>query len=264
MRVLKYPGSKWNLAPFIVSLIPDHHTYLEPFFGSGAVFFTKKPSLIETVNDIDENVYLLYKLIRDNTEELNSRIAMTPYSRKDYENCYIEKPESDMDKVMNFLIGCWQGRGYRANGYRTGWRNDVIGREQMYAARDWYGLPDKIVSIVDRLKQCQIENRDAIELIKRHNAKGVFIYVDPPYLLSTRRHEQYSHEMKEADHVKLIEVLLNHKGKVMLSGYEHELYDQMLVGWKKVKLEATAEYGLPRTESLWLNYDDNQQLSIFD
>ena len=42
--VLKYPGSKWKMADWIVSLMPPHKSYLEPFFGSGAVFFRKPPS----------------------------------------------------------------------------------------------------------------------------------------------------------------------------------------------------------------------------
>lgn len=52
--VLKYPGSKWRLAEWIVSLMPPHKSYLEPFFGSGAVFFKKPPSRIETINDLDD------------------------------------------------------------------------------------------------------------------------------------------------------------------------------------------------------------------
>lgn len=54
--VLKYPGSKWRIAKWIVSMIPEHHSYLEPYFGSGAVFFTKPKSKIETINDLDNNV----------------------------------------------------------------------------------------------------------------------------------------------------------------------------------------------------------------
>ena len=54
--VLKYPGSKWNIASRIVDLIPTHHSYVEPFFGSGAGFFITPPSDIETVNDLDSDV----------------------------------------------------------------------------------------------------------------------------------------------------------------------------------------------------------------
>lgn len=55
-NVLKYPGSKWKIANKIISLIPEHHTYVEPFFGSGAVFFRKTPSNIETINDLDNDI----------------------------------------------------------------------------------------------------------------------------------------------------------------------------------------------------------------
>ena len=55
-QVLKYPGSKWKIANQLAELIPDHHSYVEPFFGSGALFFNKLPSNIETINDMDHDV----------------------------------------------------------------------------------------------------------------------------------------------------------------------------------------------------------------
>jgi len=51
--ILKYPGGKWRIADWIISHFPQHKVYCEPFFGSGAVFFSKSPSYIETINDID-------------------------------------------------------------------------------------------------------------------------------------------------------------------------------------------------------------------
>ena len=52
--VLRYPGSKWRIADQLVSNIPEHKSYLEPYFGSGAVLFNKPPSPIETINDLDD------------------------------------------------------------------------------------------------------------------------------------------------------------------------------------------------------------------
>ena len=59
--IMKYPGSKWSLADWIIDFFPDHHSYLEPFFGSGAVLFNKSRSNIETVNDLDGNVVNLFE-----------------------------------------------------------------------------------------------------------------------------------------------------------------------------------------------------------
>lgn len=52
MKVLKWPGTKWSIANKIVELMPEHKIYLEPFFGSGAVFFTKTPCNTEVLNDL--------------------------------------------------------------------------------------------------------------------------------------------------------------------------------------------------------------------
>lgn len=68
--VIKYPGAKWTLANWIIGRFPEHHSYLEPFFGSGAVLFTKERSNIETVNDLDGDVVNLFEWIRSDPERL--------------------------------------------------------------------------------------------------------------------------------------------------------------------------------------------------
>lgn len=270
-KVLKYPGSKQRIANWIISQFPKHHTYLEPFFGSGAILFNKPISAIETVNDLDWDVYNLFNCIREDAQKLASIIAMTPYARDAYEDTYKIQIDDLMGKIcpyhkaQQFLIKCWQGHGFRTNGYKVGWKNDVQGRENMYAVYDWYRLPEWIIGIVDRLKQVQIENRPAVKLIKRHNYSNVFIYCDPPYLLDTRAGKQYKHEMTEEDHVELLELLLQHKGPVMISGYESDLYNETLKGWHKNQIQSNAEYynGKSRTETIWMSYDiEPEQIRI--
>ena len=48
---LTYYGGKQKLARQIVSMIPEHRLYCEPFFGGGAVFFAKPPASVEVIND---------------------------------------------------------------------------------------------------------------------------------------------------------------------------------------------------------------------
>ena len=97
------------------------------------------------------------------------------------------------------MIRCWQGYGYRTNGNKTGWKNDVQGRERAYALKKWYRLPENIEVVAERLRTVQIECRPAIDLIERFNCENVFMYLDPPYVLKTRNSKQYKHEMEDID-----------------------------------------------------------------
>ncbi len=269
--VLKYPGSKWNIAGKLASLVPEHHSYLEPYFGSGALLFNKPPSAIETVNDLDSEVVNLFRCIQKDSERLSRLVMTTPYSREAYEQQFAASPEemyaSDFQRAAGFLVRCWQGYGYRTDGSRVGWKNDVQGRERAYALRDWYRLPDWIIEITDRLRRVQIENRPALEVIQRFDYENVFMYLDPPYLIGTRSgsRKQYRHEMTDRDHEELLKVLVKLRAKVMVSGYESELYNDYLTGWTKKHFKSCAEQGSPRTETVWMNYRDMaQQMTIYD
>ena len=115
--VLKYPGSKWRLADWIVSLMPPHKSYLEPFFGSGAVFFKKPPSRIETINDLDGEIINLFRCIRERPEELMRAVAYTPYSRGEYEQAWDHfkaggqvRPDG-IEAARLTLVRYWQAHG---------------------------------------------------------------------------------------------------------------------------------------------------------
>lgn len=263
--VLKYPGSKWNIARQLVGLLPEHHSYVEPYFGSGAVLFNKTPSDIETVNDIDNDVVNLFLCIQEDSECLARMVMTTPFSREmydsafDFENFITEViGEEPYRKALVFLIKCWQGHGFRTSGGKVGWKNDVAGREKAYALWNWYRLPEWIIDIAERLRKVQIENRPALEVIKRFNREGVFMYIDPPYLLGTRTGKQYMHEMTDHDHEELLKDLLQSKAKIMISGYESEMYNDYLKDWNKCTFNSCAEHGKPRKEVIWMNYGDVQ------
>ena len=130
--VLKYPGSKWRLADWIVSLMPPHKSYLEPFFGSGAVFFKKPPSRIETINDLDGEIINLFRCIREQPEELMRAVACTPYSRGEYEQAWDHfkaggqvRPDG-IEAARLTLVRYWQAHGSTVV-YKGGWKNDRAG-----------------------------------------------------------------------------------------------------------------------------------------
>lgn len=266
--VLRYPGSKWNIAAKLAELIPEHHSYVEPYAGSLALLFNKPPSAIETINDLDSDVTNLFRCIQKDSERLGRLLMTTPFSREVYDRQFKGDPDtmyaSSFQRAAGFLVKCWQGHGFRTNGYKVGWKNDVHSRERAYALWNWYRLPEWVIEVAERLRMVQIENRPALEVIERFGFENVFMYLDPPYLLGTRTGKQYKHEMSDEDHEELIKLILKSPAKIMISGYESEMYNEYLRRWEKRQFSSCAEHGKLRTETVWMNFEPDKQINLFD
>lgn len=252
--LLNYPGAKWGMAKEIVSLMPPHRSYLEPFFGSGAVLFNKPQSAIETVNDIDGDIVNFFRVLRECPNDLAEALALTPYAREVFEDAHENRGSSEFDKAYRFAIRSKMGHGFKTY-QKTGFKIDVHARENSYAVKCWNRLPGDLLQAAVRLKDVQIEHRPALDLIRKFNHDNVLIYADPPYLLNTRGGKQYRHEMNEQDHVQLLDALKQHKGSVILSGYPSDLYNRELSGWNVITRKAYNQNADQRTEVLWCNFE---------
>lgn len=261
--VLKYPGAKNRVTSWICEYIPKHDVYIEPYAGSLAVLFNKEPCHIETVNDLHGEVVNYFRVLRDDGAKLRNLIELTPYSRMEYERAY-EITDNDIENARRFCVRCWMGFG-GSNLYKNGFRSGQQ-TNSPNPAKAWAKLPEIMRIASERLKSVQIECLPALELINRYDTEDVFMYLDPPYLHGTRKNYLYKYEMSNCEHEELLKTLIKHPGKILLSGYENELYSDYLVGWNKVQKYTRAEKGLGRTETLWMNYDiyQERQMSLFE
>ena len=260
--ILKYPGSKWRIADWVISLMPEHRVYCEPFFGSGGVFFNKKPAYIETINDIDGNIVNLFKVCRDKPDELAKTINLTPFARDEFVACYDTSCGDDVERARRTLVRFHQSFG-TTNSSKTSWRNvQTAGGPR--CATMWGDLPDIIIECCSRLKEAQIESINAIELIKRYNSPDTLIYCDPPYLQSLRKKNMYANEFSEEQHKDLLSAVKASKSMIMLAGYDNELYNRELDGWHIEEIETIAQMGLHRTEKMWMNFNPSVQKTFFD
>lgn len=87
-----------------------------------------------------------------------------------------------------------------------------------------------------------------------------FVYCDPPYHPATRRQPRvYRYDYCQDDHFELLKLLKHLPCKVLISGYAHPLYEEMLAGWNCKKFMASTHRGL-REECLWFNYEPPSEL----
>ena len=260
---MRWPGSKWRIADWIIAHFPDHGVYCEPFFGSGAVFFRKPPSGTETINDLDGNVVNLFRVIRDAADVLCPKIEMTPYARDEYRASYdLSKCDDAVERARRFLVRIWQDYGGKTY-CSTAWSHSRV--NGVFRPKYWSMVPDKIMGIVSRLKMAQIENLDALELIPLYNHRDVLLYLDPPYLRDTRTNLHYKCEFaKPEEHQKLLELCRGHKGPCVISCYDSPLYADELKDWTKKRIKTRTTHAHIATETIYMNPICDSEMNLFD
>lgn len=266
--ILKYPGAKWSRAKWITSYFPEHRIYLEPYCGSAAVFFNKVKSDHEVLGDADGNIINFFTVLRERSNELAMSIMLTPWEEIEYERC--EKLHSGtgdaLEDARRFMVWCWQAHGTQLGKAKQSWRHRGV-KGNSSTTELWQQVPQRLLAAAHRLKDAEIRNRPALELISYYNTQDCLIYADPPYVLSTRKTTtHYQFEMDDDDHMALLKALSAHQGPVVLSGYKSTLYDTHLPGWEKICMPTVAEHGNVHIEVLWLNplAVSHVQLSLFE
>lgn len=247
-----YAGSKWRLAPEFVKLFPPHKIYLCPFLGTGSELAFKKPSRREIVNDLDDNVYSVFSVLRNERlfRQLVHRLENSHDCRRLYFECYdrLKTDLSLLERAYCFLIcgniGFQGGHPLTSRSYACG----------VYKKTKLKSLLASVLSWRDRMRNVEVEHLDAFELLDRYDSPEVFAYLDPPYHTDTCGKNLYTHSA--FDHRRLVRRLQRFKGQVFLCGYEHGLYDVQLMGWRRNTFQISKRYGgrAPRTEVIWMNY----------
>lgn len=265
--VLRYLGGKWKLAPKIIAHFPAHQNYVEPFGGAGSVLLRKPRPAVgggECYNDLDRQVVGLFRVLQDadQSTELRRRLEVTPFAREEYERAF-QPSRCPIERARRLVVRSYMGHGSSSAiaSRQTGFRASMVNRKGAMPSNEWPNLPTALAAVTERLQGVLIENRPAMALIDRYDTPETLLYLDPPYMPSTRSAKRrggtafhaYSHEMTEDDHGQLLFRARLFSGPVCVSGYASPLYDQMLGGWARHEFSARADNGLERTEILWTN-----------
>ncbi len=256
---LRWHGGKWLLAPWIISLMPPHRVYVEPFGGAASVLMRKPRSYAEVYNDLDDDVVNLFRVLRsDQAVRLIDLLRLTPFASAEF-LCAYHKTDDAVERARRLVVRSFMGFGSNGTHKKTGFRSNSK-RSGTTPARDWVNYPDGLAAIVERLRGVVVLNRDACEVMAAHDGPEALHYVDPPYVFATRTDAapDYAHEMDDRQHAEMLGFLKTLKGRVMLSGYPHPLYDDGLTGWRRVARAALADGARKRVEVLWMNWREDR------
>lgn len=245
-------GAKRTLAPRIVEAIGPHKVYWEPFVGSMAVLFAKKPSVMETVNDMHGDLVNFARAVAGEAscERLYARLLRMPPVQEMFADSIavirggaIDRPQAAADpdyqheRAFHYFVVSWLGmngvagtaacnanfcKRFTSNGGAPGMRFT----QAVESLPGWHQRLRKVVI----LSECGIELCERIE-----DKPGTVIYCDPPYLVKSGK---YLHDFKAADHERLARALQRYtKTRVVVSYYEHPDLDRLYPGWKRVCCE---------------------------
>jgi DNA adenine methylase len=260
-----YFGSKVTLADRIVAAFPRHDHYVEPFAGSLSVLLAKRPCRMETVNDLDRDLMTFWQVLRARPIELARVCQLTPHARAERDAAQdllatpkaFRPPLDDLEVARLVWVALSQARAGVLR--RTGWKFYIDPNGSTSSMPSYLdGYVDRMAVGAERLHRVSLECRPGLEVIRAYGqASDTLLYVDPPYLGSTRAARQYRHEMSsEAEHRELAEALNACTAAVVLSGYASPLYDELYAGWHVTRIaSATGQGGTwsERMEVLWSN-----------
>lgn len=255
--MLRYFGGKWAIAPWVISHLPPHRIYVEPFGGAASILLRKPRSKVEVYNDLDEEIAGIFRVVQDPTQcrELIRRLRRTPYSRREFELAF-KASNNPVIRSQRAIVRAYQAFHHEAlfNPKKLTFADARHRSGGHSKASEWKTYPRSLAAVSRRLQGVVIECRAASDVIRAQDSPDTLFFVDPPYLPSARSKTGYRCELDNAGHIALLDQLRSAKGLVVLAGYPSDLYDKMLSDWARVQRGHYAAGSLKqRTEVLWIS-----------
>lgn len=225
---ISYYGGKQKLATRIAAMMPEHNTYTEPFFGGGAVFFTKTKSEVEVINDTNRKLITFYRVVQNDFTSLEKEIRITLHSRDLHRKAKVVYDNPDMFSEVKLAWAVWTlatqsfssqlGASFGYDIKRGSTSRKIKNKRESFT--EDYAI---------RLQDVQIECTDALRIIESRDTTSTLHYCDPPYYNSDCGHyDGYSLTDFEA----LLKTLSKAKGNFILSSYPSEVLSDYTAKYK--------------------------------
>lgn len=260
-------GGKGHNAPRVVPHFARAKVYAEACLGAGGIFFRVPEGVYAraAVNDLEESIATFFRVLRDQPDELVRLCSLTPYSRSEFVTA-LDRSDDPMEEARRVWIRGRQGFSGKADSAGD-WGRDP-GAPTWQPALSITKL-DALHAYARRLLHVAIDCIDGAEFIAKWGREGTMVYVDPPYVASTRKGDAYLHELNDDGHRRFAAAChgaVERGARVAVSGYPSALYDALYAGWRRIDIDVAqrgrnATPSERRTESLWMSYPASEEIS---
>lgn len=205
-------GGKSRLRKKIISLIPEHTCYTEPFFGAGWVYFGKDSSKVEVINDVDQELMNLFKMLKHHSEEIERLLQYEICSRDIFTEYKKEVDVSSLTELQRAVRYIYiLSQSFASKGISFGYGTNTRPSPQIFQT-------DHLTVLKNRLRNTYIENLDFKEIFRRYDRQYTFHFCDPPYFET----DGYAAKFGEKEHLMLRTYLEEIEGKFLLTINDHK------------------------------------------
>lgn len=267
-QFLAWMGGKAAVAKKIVSYLPQHEAYIEVFAGSAAVFFNKPRSPVEVINDINDELIDMYRVVRDEGLSVIRAVGWMPYARSLFQEAmqiYQSSKFAEIDRISRAIIFIYIHK-IMFNKYSphfSAGHKVCLDYNMNLMKRLWKSRL--------RLDNVMIECLKFDDLIKKYDkGDNTVFYCDPPYYVTLKKKEYYKFKFEQRHHDKLAEMLKNLNSKFLLSYDDvpeiRKMYDWAI--FNKLRFTYTSSTvqdgeGQAKEELLISNYELPKQEELF-
>lgn len=264
-----YLGGKYSVLPWLLPMLPECYHFVDVFGGSGVVILNRKPSPIDTYNDINRGVVNFFRVLKESPQELIARLELTPHSRFEYNEAWDNENLSNVERAEKFFIRTQQSIfAAGAQSQLKGWASSLKESRVSISEKThkWIRAVPKLWEIAERFKHIQIEEKDFRFMLRKYDSEGTLFYLDSPYDQTFRSETKYQHEMIEQDFVDMRDLCLQSRGKVAVSGYGSDFMKELFADFNFYQgpLRKNNKSDKKAYECLWTNYEiDRSQPQLF-
>ncbi len=261
--IVKYHGGKGRIFPWIIGQFRPHRVYLEPFGGAASVLLNKPRSEAEIYGELEPCMFNLMRTVQTDFDTFFKAVEAIPYNKDSFlhhKAQYENNTPDNTTHAVSFYVAKRMSRGGLCERFSWSKRMYSTGPAEEHC---WRTALVNLSKVHERLQGVTILNENAFDLIPKYaDAPDCLMYLDPPYLLSTRVYKKaYDHEFDNADHQRLADLIVPAKSMVLLSGYDSTEYQNWFGGWRRSGKEVgnhssqhNDKLKVRKEEVVWANY----------